>query len=109
MSPPPTKNTPNNRDDEASSAMWRASGMGAEFAFGIVGMIALGWLVDRGLDSAPVGMIVGAAMGIVGGGYNFIRQAMKMNRQAAARYRRDYPEGSPPLRDVEQDDDDDRS
>lgn len=64
--------------------------MGVEFSAGIVGMIALGWLVDRGLNSAPWGMIVGAAMGIVGGGYNFFKQAQKMNRAATEAYRRDY-------------------
>jgi hypothetical protein len=36
-------------------------------------------------------MIVGAVMGIVGGGYNFFKQAQKMNRAASEAYRRDYP------------------
>lgn len=77
--------------DEASSQLWRASGLGGEFAAGIIGMIALGWLVDRWLDSKPTGMIVGAALGMVGGGYNFIRQAQRMNRDAQAAYRRSNP------------------
>ena len=78
-------------NNEESSALWRASGMGAEFAAGIVGMGLLGWLIDRWLGSAPVGALVGAGMGILGGGYNFIRQAQIMNRRAAEKYRREHP------------------
>lgn len=77
-------------DDSPTSGLWRASGMGAEFTAGIVGMLALGWLVDEGLDTKPWGMIIGAAMGIVGGGYNFFRQAQKMNRDASEAFRRDH-------------------
>jgi F0F1-type ATP synthase assembly protein I len=66
--------------------------MGVEFSAGIVGMLALGWLVDEGLGTKPWGMIVGAAMGIVGGGYNFFKQAQKMNRDASEAFRRDYPD-----------------
>jgi len=87
---------PSKESNDATSALWRASGMGAEFAFGIVGMILLGWLIDRWLDSGPVGILVGAGLGIVGGGYNFIRQAQKMNRQAAAQYRRNNPTPTQP-------------
>ena len=67
--------------------------MGMEFAAGIVGMGLLGWLIDRWLDSAPIGVLIGAGLGIVGGGYNFIRQAQAMNRKAAEQYRRDHPSG----------------
>ncbi len=67
--------------------------MGAEFAFGIVGMMLIGWLIDKWLDSSPVGVLIGAGLGILGGGYNFIRQAVKMNQQASAKFRRDYPAG----------------
>jgi len=61
--------------------------MGTEFAASIVGMALIGWLIDRWQGTAPWGVGIGVGFGIIGGGLNFFRAAMKLNRDAAARYK----------------------
>ena len=68
----------------------RLSGIGLELVAAIVGMMLLGWAVDRWLGSSPVWMLVGLTLGFIGGGYNFIREAMASNRQAKEAYDREH-------------------
>lgn len=92
------------RKASGSSPAWRLSGLGMELVGAIVGMGLIGWLIDRWQGTAPKATLVGAVIGILGGGYNFIRSAMKLNREAAAAYRQAHPRGSggpgPPLADA---------
>lgn len=74
-------------DQEASRALWRMAGLGTELAGAIAGMALLGWLLDGWWGTAPRGVLVCLLIGIVGGGYNFIRRATALNRNAAAAYR----------------------
>jgi len=76
-----------------SSPAWRLSGLGMELVGAIVGMGLIGWLIDRWQGTSPKATLVCAVIGIVGGGYNFIRSAMKLNREAAAAYRSAHPHG----------------
>lgn len=73
-------------DDQ--SGLWKASGMGMELTGAILGGALVGWLIDKWLGSAPTGVIIGLVIGMVGGGLNFVRAAMRMNRRAAEDYRR---------------------
>jgi len=52
--------------------------MGLELAGGIIGLTLAGWWVDHHWGTFPKGIVVGAAIGIVGGGYNFLRQSLQM-------------------------------
>jgi len=54
--------------------------MGVELAAAIIGLTLVGWWVDRRFGTAPKGLIVGASVGVVGGFYNFIRQALALVR-----------------------------
>lgn len=63
-------------------AWLRLSGMGFEFAAAIVGFVLVGYWVDRHYGSAPKGVLIGAALGIIGGGYNMLRTALQASRQA---------------------------
>ncbi|MEO1129489.1 MAG: AtpZ/AtpI family protein [Planctomycetota bacterium] len=65
---------------------WRLTGMGTELAGSIIGPGLIGWLIDRWAGTTPTWTLILAAIGIIGGGYNFFRQAMALNRQAAAAY-----------------------
>lgn len=76
-----------------SSRLWRLSGMGSELAFGVIGMALLGFLLDRWMKSTPWIMLVGALLGLIGGGYNFIRRALAENKAAAEQWREDHPGG----------------
>ncbi len=57
------------------------AGLGLELAGGIIGFLALGWWVDYQFGTGKVGLIAGAILGCVGGMYNFIRQAIELNRR----------------------------
>lgn len=72
-------------DGRASYAMlWQGSTLGLEFAGSIVAAGAVGWLLDRGLGTSP-GFLIGlGSVGLVGGGFNMIRGAKRLARQAAA-------------------------
>jgi F0F1-type ATP synthase assembly protein I len=63
----------------------RFASMGFELAAAIIGLTLVGLWVDYHFHTLPVGVLVGAGLGIVGGLYNFIRAAQKMSRDDAAR------------------------
>ncbi|MCK4872782.1 MAG: AtpZ/AtpI family protein [Phycisphaerales bacterium] len=67
---------------EAGRNLYRISGMGMELTGAIVGMTLLGLLADHWLDTSPWLLITGAAVGLVGGFYNFLKQALRENRRA---------------------------
>ena len=54
--------------------------MGFELAAAIIGLTLAGWWVDWKYGTEPKGVVTGAVLGIVGGFYNFIRQALKLMR-----------------------------
>lgn len=55
----------------------RYSGVGVEFAAAVAGFTAVGFWIDRRYDSAPWGLIIGAALGLIGGSYNLVRESLK--------------------------------
>jgi F0F1-type ATP synthase assembly protein I len=70
--------------------------MGVELAASIVGLTLLGLWIDYRWECKPTGVLIGAGLGVVGGLYNFIRQALRLGREGSA------PDGQSELR---QDDD----
>jgi len=42
----------------------------------------MGWFIDRCFDSHPLGLLIGAILGLIGGMYNLIRQAIRMSRES---------------------------
>jgi ATP synthase protein I len=61
-------------DNDRTSGL-RLAGVGIEFAAAVAGLTLLGYWIDRRFGSAPWGVLIGAAIGLVGGTYNLIRQA----------------------------------
>jgi F0F1-type ATP synthase assembly protein I len=81
-----------NRRDRPS---WvRYYSLGFEFAAAFAVFTFLGYLVDRHYDCGPVGVLIGAVLGLIGGGYNFIREAMAAFKPPAPPDR-DQDEGPP--------------
>lgn len=78
-------------DGSFSRTAWRLSGLGIEFVAGIAGFGLIGWLIDQWRGTMPLWTLIGAALGLIGGGYNFMRQAIKAGRAADAEYRRKHP------------------
>ncbi len=69
-----------------SERSWtRHAGIGIEFAGAVAGFALLGYWIDRHYDSSPWGVLIGAALGLIGGTYNLIRASMA----AFKRYERD--------------------
>jgi F0F1-type ATP synthase assembly protein I len=55
--------------------------LASNFAFGVMGMAAVGWAVQRWIwpASAPWLLLACIGLGLFGGGYSFIREAIRMN------------------------------
>lgn len=66
----------------------RFAGLGMEFAAAVAGLTLLGLWIDRRFDTEPWGVLVGAGVGIIGGMYNMIRQAL-----ATSQPKRQSPKG----------------
>lgn len=54
----------------------RHTGVGVEFAAALAVFALLGHWIDGKFQTRPWGLIVGAALGLVGGTYNLIRESM---------------------------------
>lgn len=59
--------------------LMRYAGMGLELAGAIIGLTLAGLWIDWQFGTDPWGVLLGASLGIVGGMYNLIRQAMEMS------------------------------
>lgn len=68
-------------DKRPAIGLTRYAGMGVELAGAIAGLTLLGYWIDRHYGTEPAGVIIGASIGIVGGMYNFIRQALSMTKE----------------------------
>ena len=55
--------------------------MGFEFAAAIIGFVLVGYWIDRHYGCKPKGVLIGAGLGILGGGYNLIRAALQASKQ----------------------------
>ena len=62
----------------------RYSGMGLELAAAVVGLTLVGLWVDHQFGTGRKGLIIGATLGVVGGFYNFLRQALLLAKTDGA-------------------------
>ena len=70
------------RDPGKPATRWtRHAGMGVEFAAAVAGFALLGYWIDAHYGTGPWGVLIGAALGLVGGTYNLIRQSMAAFRR----------------------------
>lgn len=81
------------RNDRQTSQLWRLSGMGSELVITILALALVGHLIDRWLGSRPWGLVIGLTVGLLLGGYNFLKQATSVSRKAAADFRAEHPHG----------------
>ncbi len=59
----------------------RLGGLGIELVASVAGFVAIGFLLDRHYGWSPWGVLIGAALGFIGGLYNLIRGALVASRQ----------------------------
>lgn len=71
--------------------------MGSEFAGSIGFMLLIGWWVDRELGTSPRWTTVGGVLGLVGGGANFARRAVRLVKATSRVDRRGDASGGGPM------------
>jgi len=62
----------------------KLSGIGIELAAAVAGFTLAGYWWDRHFHTGPWGLLIGLALGLVGGMYNLIRQSLNASREAAS-------------------------
>ena len=60
----------------------RYSGVGLELAGATAGLALVGYWVDGKFHTSPWGILIGVVIGIVGGLYNLIREALAAAKEA---------------------------
>ncbi len=71
------------QQNKDTTALWKVSGLGMELTASIGGMMLLGWLIDSWAGTGNRWMLILGLVGLIGGGYNFIRGALRYQKQAA--------------------------
>jgi F0F1-type ATP synthase assembly protein I len=67
---------------KAGTEWMNLSGVGIEFAAAVVGFTLAGYWWDRYFGTGPWGLLIGVALGLIGGTYNLIRQSLSATRES---------------------------
>lgn len=67
---------------QQSPSWMKLSGIGVELVGAVVGLTLMGYWWDRHFHTGPWGLLIGIALGIVGGTYNLIRQSLLASKEA---------------------------
>jgi len=62
----------------------RLAGLGFELAAGVAGLAFFGYWIGRYYGNGALGLLIGAAVGIIGGMYNLIRATRLTSAKGAA-------------------------
>ncbi|MEM8834872.1 MAG: AtpZ/AtpI family protein [Planctomycetota bacterium] len=84
------------KSDQISRQMMRMSGMGLELVGAIIVLTLAGWGFDRWQGTSPTGTLVGALLGLVGGGYNFWKEARRLIKANSPSTASSRPRQAPP-------------
>jgi len=60
----------------------RHSGMGLQLAGGVAGFAFGGYWIDKRYGTQPWGLVAGLVLGIVGGLYSLVKEALQASREA---------------------------
>ena len=55
-------------------------GLGTELAASVAGMLLIGYFLDEHFNTSPWLLLTGAAIGTIGGFYNFFREVQKIGK-----------------------------
>jgi len=56
--------------------LWSYAGIGIEYAAAVAGFALVGWWIDSRWDTSPWGVLIAAALGLIGATYNLVRQSL---------------------------------
>lgn len=68
--------------DKSSTDWVRLSGIGFELVGAVAGFGLIGFWIDHRYATRPWGVLVGVGLGIVGGMYTVIREALQASKEA---------------------------
>lgn len=88
------------RGEDNAPRPWQFAHIGLEFAGAAVVMALIGWWLDARFGTEPWLAVIGAAIGMTGGMYLFIKAALRANRSSAPRPSPNSPTPHPPRADV---------
>ena len=71
--------------DKRFPGLGTSLGVGLELAGAVAGLALVGYWIDRHYGTDPWGLVVGVILGLVGGLYNFVRNAKRYEAQARER------------------------
>ena len=60
------------------------AGIGLEMAGAVAGFALVGYWIDRHFGSKPWGLVIGVALGLVGGLYNMVKESLLATLEASA-------------------------
>ena len=72
---------PGTRKDRPSG--YRFAGMGFDFFAAVAGFTVVGYFIGRYFQRIDLGVLIGSLLGVIGGGYNFLKTALKAAREVA--------------------------
>ena len=55
-------------------------GLGTELAASVAGMLLIGYYLDKQFNTSPWLLLTGAAIGMIGGFYNFFKEIQKLGK-----------------------------
>ena len=70
----------------------RLAGLGVELAAAVLGACLIGYWIDRRFETGPWALLICAIIGVVGGLYNMLRQALQELTTSTKR-KGDHPKG----------------
>jgi F0F1-type ATP synthase assembly protein I len=71
--------------DDQQPNLWRMAHMGLEFAGAALLVAGLGFYIDYQFGTLPWGTVTGLVLGVIGGMYRFLREAMLANQPEKGR------------------------
>jgi F0F1-type ATP synthase assembly protein I len=67
-------------NEKFTKKYFKYSSVGFELAGGVAVFCLIGYFIDERMGTSPVGLITGAILGIIGGVYLLIKQALIINK-----------------------------
>jgi F0F1-type ATP synthase assembly protein I len=80
-------------EKQKSRSLGALSGIGFELAAAVAGFTLAGYFWDRHFGSSPWGVLIGAALGVIGGTYNMIRQSLSITREPSSENKKPSGDG----------------
>jgi len=70
------------QNDRPKTSWMRLARLGGELAAGLLAFVLIGLWVDHHWQTSPWGVLVGSILGLIGGMYNLVKQALRAARES---------------------------